>query len=312
MRILITGINGFVGTYLKRFLENKSYDVFGIDRHTEKKSIFKVDITQREKVFRVIKKIKPIKIFHLASQSSVQKSIRFPNLTERVNVIGTKNLFDACINAKIEPKILIVSSSEVYGNPKKSPIKEDAELMPLNNYAQSKVKQEKLSMDYFKEYGLNMIISRSFNHTGPGQMPGFVCSNFAKQIADIEKSNKTNKKSRTSVIKVGNLDISRDFSDVRDMVVAYDLALDKCKFGEVYNICSSKFYKISYILDTLLQMSNIPIGIKVEKKRFRKHNDPCIYGDNSKFCRQTKWIPKISLEKTLKDLLNFWRENRTN
>ena len=148
MRVLITGINGFVGTYLQRFLRRKSCDVYGIDRHFNHDKIFKADIRDKKRIFSIIKKIKPAKIFHLAAVSTVEKSLKFPKLTEDVNVKGTKNILDACIDSGINPKVLIVSSSEVYGNQNKFPIKENSKLNPLNPYAESRIKQEKLALEY--------------------------------------------------------------------------------------------------------------------------------------------------------------------
>ena len=303
MRVLITGINGFVGTYLQKFLGKKSYDVYGIDRYFNYDKIFKADIRDKKRIFNILKKIKPAKIFHLAALSSVEKSLKFPKLAKDVNVKGTKNIFDACIASNINPKILIVSSSEVYGNQKKFPIKEDSELNPLNPYAESRIEQEKLALEYFNKYGMNIIISRSFNHTGPSQSSSFVCSNFAKQIAEIENVFKK------PVIKAGNLDTVRDFSDVRDIIAAYDLALEKCRCGEIYNICSSKHYKISDILNIILGMSKLHIDVRIDKRKGRTHGIKISYGNNSKFCNETKWKPKINIEKTLEDLLEFWRLN---
>ena len=303
MRVLITGINGFVGTHLQRFLRRKSYDVYGIDRHFTYDKIFKADIRDKKRILNIIKKIKPAKVFHLAAVSTVEKSLKFPKLTEDVNVKGTQNILDACVASGINPKVLIVSSSEVYGNKKKFPIKEDSKLNPLNPYAETRIKQEKLALEYFNKYGINIVISRSFNHTGPGQSSSFVCSNFAKQIAEIQNGVKK------PVIEVGNLDTVRDFLDVRDIIVAYNLALDKCRFGEVYNICSSKHYKIGDILNIILGMSKRHIKVRINKQEDRSHDIKITYGDNSKFCNETKWKPKIGIEKTLKDLIEFWRLN---
>jgi len=301
MKILITGINGFVGTHLKKLLEEKSYDVYGIDKNSDKEDIFKADITDNKKVFDIIKKVKPEKIFHLAAQSSATKSFKFPKLTERVIVHGTKNIINACINSKISPKILIVSSSEVYGNQTKFPINEDSELKPLNPYAVFRIKQEELCINYFKNHGIKVVITRSFNHTGPGQNPSFICPHFARQIALIENGMKE------PVIEAGNLNTSRDFTDVRDIVVAYDLALEKCRFGEIYNICSSKAYKNVDLLNTLLKMSKIKVKIKIDKNRIRGIDMPFVQGDNTKFCKETDWKPKISIQQTLKDILEYWR-----
>lgn len=305
MRVLITGINGFVGTHLKEFLQKKSYDVYGIDRHLEQSNILKADVRDKKRMLYVVKNVKPDMIFHLAGQSSVKKSMVLPKLTEDTNVSGTKNLLDACVDAELNPKILVASSSEVYGIQKKFPINEEARLNPINFYAESRIRQEKLSMDYFRDYNMNIVITRAFTHTGPGQKPSFVCPNLAKQIAEIEK------KHRKPIVKVGNIKIRRDFTDVRDVVKAYNLTLEKCDFGQIYNICSGKSYSIKEVLDTLLCMSKIKIKVEIEKNRMRKSDVPIMIGDNSKFCNKTGWKPVILFSSTLKDILEFWRTTCT-
>lgn len=301
-KVLITGINGFAGTHLKNLLLKKSYDVYGISRHSDNEKTFEADVTDARAVTEAVKKSKPQKIFHLAGQSSVGKSLQFPEVTEKTSADGTRNIFDACLKNNMNPKILVVSSSEVYGKQEKFPVKEDAVPRPMTSYAKSKLNQEKICLDYFKKYGMNIVISRSFSHTGPGQKETFVCPNFAMQIAKIER------KMQNPIIKVGNLDVARDFSDVRDIVVAYGMALEKCKSGEIYNICSSKAYKIKELLNMMISMSNVKIKIDTEKNRLRGSDIPYAQGDNTKFCKQTGWKPKIKIEQTLKDLLDFSRD----
>ncbi|MBU0651031.1 GDP-mannose 4,6-dehydratase, partial [bacterium] len=205
---------------------------------------------------------------------------------------------------KIDPLIQIACSSEEYGLvlPSEVPIKETNPLRPLSPYAVSKVGQDMLSYQYFKSYGIKTVRTRGFNHTGPRRGDVFVCSDFAKQIVSIETGLKP------PVIEVGNLDAKRDFTDVRDMVKAYWLALEKGEPGEVYNIASGSCCTIREVLDKLLSMSKKNIDVVVAKERLRPSDVEILLGDNSKFCKQTGWKPQISFDETLKDLLNYWRD----
>ncbi|MCP3682746.1 MAG: NAD-dependent epimerase/dehydratase family protein [bacterium] len=305
MKSLITGVGGFVGPHLVNQLVSEGDTVFGFDRNkSEIKNCetYSCDITNKADVLDKIIKIKPDKIFHLAGQSSVEKSWDIPDITKKVNVEGTRILLDAVIRAKISPKILIVSSAEVYGSPKKTPIKETQPVNPESPYAESRVEQEKLAMEYYKK-GLHIIISRSFNHSGPNQPPVFVCSDFAKQIVEIERNN------QEPIMHVGNLDVKRDFTDVRDVVIAYSLALKKAPFGEIYNICSGNAHFIRELLGILISSSKMDIQVKQEEDRIREKDSPILEGDNSKFKAATNWKPKIQVESMLKDILEYWRNN---
>jgi len=305
MRAFVTGISGFVGAHLSEFLLSKNLEVSGIGT-SENPGISKearyqsVDILDSEKLKKIISETRPELIFHLAGISSVKKSYDQPELCKKINVAGTKNLLDAVIEAKINPKILVVGSAEVYGAPGSVPVKETADLNPRNPYAESKKEQEDLCRKYMEK--LKIIISRSFQHTGPGQKPLFATSDFAKQIAEIEKGLKE------PVIKVGNLEARRSFTDVRDMVKAYYLSLQKCTPSETYNICSGKVYSIREALDMLLSMSKVKIEVKIDPKKIRPNDIPVQVGNSTKFQSQTGWQPEIPFEKTLKDLLDFWRE----
>lgn len=300
MRALITGVNGFVGPYLKEHLLENNFEVYGTDISSGRDVDYKIDLLDSKEVEDLVLKTKPDFIFHLAAQSSVKLSWSKPKLTMEVNVNGTKNLLEAALKSNIKPNMLVVSSSEVYGIPKKIPITEEHELKAFNPYAESRLKQEEICEDYLKK-GLKVIISRSFSHTGPGQLPVFVIPDFAKQIAEIEKG------LREPVIDVGNLDVIRDFSDVRDIVRAYLSVIKKGKFGEIYNICSGKGTKLNDALNTLLSFSKKEIIVKVDKNKFRKSDLPVLVGDNSKLKKETGWHPKIPFEQTLKDTLNYWR-----
>ncbi|MFA6296297.1 MAG: GDP-mannose 4,6-dehydratase [Patescibacteria group bacterium] len=304
-KALITGISGFVGPYLAKELLKYKYEVFGIDRTgTSNKElvtskILKCDLLDKKNVFQVINKIKPDFVFHLAGFSSVKDSWDKPELCRKINVEGTKNLLDAIVKLNINPKILVITSAEVYGKPKVLPLKESFELHPESPYAKSRVEQEKLLLNY---KNLDWIVSRSFNHTGPGQQPIFVIPEFAKQLAEIKL-----KKSEPEIF-VGNLDAKRDFSDVRDVVAAYRILLEKGKSHETYNVCSGKSYVIKSLLSKMIKMSGKKVKVVIDKNKFRPVDIMDLKGDNKKF-RKLGFKFKYNIDKTLKDSLNWWIKN---
>ncbi len=303
MKALITGISGFVGKYLAEHLLRNGFGVYGIDRKgadIKGCSIKVCDILDKEKLAAVVESAKPDVIFHLAALSSVSKSFETAKETKRVNVEGTRNLLDAVVEARISPVILVISSLQIYGKPDELPITEESPLRPASPYAESKAEQEILCREYFEKKKLRIIISRSFNHTGPGQSAEFVWPSFARQIAEIEAG-------KRKEMKVGNLDVERDFSDVRDIARAYLLAVQKCKAGEIYNICSGKAYNIRKMLDVMKSFSTAKIKVAVDSLRVRKEDVPVLYGDNSKFIKATGWRPEMPFEKTLKDIIEYWR-----
>ena len=314
MKVLITGITGFVGSHLADYLLSLgSIEIHGIERwrsRTEniehirdKINLVGCDIRDSISVTETIGKIKPDKIFHLAAQSFVPSSWQAPQESLTTNIIGELNVFEAVRAVNINPVIQIAGSSEEYGLvlPDELPIKETNPLRPLSPYAVSKVGQDFLGYQYYKSYNMNIIRTRAFNHTGPRRGEVFASSNFAKQIVEIEKNK------REPVIFVGNLDARRDFSDVRDVVRAYWLATEKCLPGEVYNISSGKALSIKEMLDLLLKISKVKVEIKQDSARMRPSDVNVLLGDNTKFCKQTGWKPEIPFEQTLKDLLEYWR-----
>ncbi len=303
MKALVTGAEGFVGPYLLSFLQEQGLEVFGTYFEGQKtdKNFYNLDVTNKKSVNDIITQIKPDFLFHLAGFSSVKQSFENPELCKRINVEGTRNILDAVLNNKLKTKILIVSSAEVYGKPKFTPITEEHPLSANSPYGESRIMQEKLCGEYVKN-GLFIVISRSFNHTGPGQPDIFVIPSFAKQIALIEKG-------KQESIKVGDLDVIRDFSDVRDVVRAYYLALTKNKKCDVYNISSGKGYTLKELLDKMIVLSKSKIKIEKDKERIRKSEIPSLIGDNSKFSKATGWKQEIDIEKTLNDTLGYYREN---
>ncbi|MFH1409358.1 MAG: GDP-mannose 4,6-dehydratase [Nanoarchaeota archaeon] len=292
MKVIITGSSGFVGPWLRRAFSE--HDVVGIDRHDAEHVADILDFGEMKAVFS---QEKPEWVVHLAAQSSVARSWEHPEETMNVNVEGTRNVLDAAGDAKV----LVIGSAEVYGIPQILPITEDHTLTPISPYGQSRKAQEKLVQEYIHR-GKNIVISRSFSHTGPGQLPQFVCSEFAKAIAEIENGD------REEIIKTGDGSIKRDFTDVRDIVVAYRLALEKARPG-VYNICSGRSYSIRDILDRLLEHSSADVKIVEDETKIRKADIPDLCGDAGKFNKETGWKPEIRFSQTLKDLLEYWRQH---
>ena len=314
MRVLITGITGFAGSHLAEFLcRKKGVEIYGIERwrsrpenieHIKDKiNLHECDIRDASSVRKVITEIKPHRIFHLAAQSFVPASWTAPAETLTTNIIGQLNVFEAVRQTGINPMIQIAGSSEEYGIVKKNelPIKETNPLRPLSPYAVSKVGQDLLGYQYYMSYKLHIVRTRGFNHSGPRRGDVFVESSFARQIALIEKGKSP------PVIYVGNLNAKRDYTDVRDMVRGYWLALEKGSPGEVYNICSGKVYSVRDVLDMLLGFANVQPKVKHDPKRMRPSDVPILCGDNRKFAKETGWKNEIPFEVTLKDLLNYWR-----
>jgi len=310
----ITGITGFAGSHLAELLLKKGYEVHGlcrwrsrienIERIKNKLHLIEGDLLDLHSLQKAMMDVRPKLVFHLAAQSFVPASWTSPAVTLEINIVGSCNLFEAIRAAKIDPAIQIACSSEEYGlvKPEEIPIKETNPLRPLSPYAVSKLAMDYLGYQYFKSYGMRIVRTRGFNHTGPRRGEVFAESSFAKQIAEIEKGKKK------PVILVGNLEAKRDYTDVRDMVNGYFLAATKGKPGEVYNICSGKAVKIAEVLEILLKMSKAKAKVVQDPSRMRPSDVPILQGDCSKFKRKTGWKPKIPLQKTLKDLLNYWRE----
>lgn len=313
-KALITGITGFAGSYMAEFLLNKGFEVCGICRwrsnraniaHLNNKlKLIEADLLDAHSLESLMFEIRPDFIFHLAAQSFVPASWTSPAVTLETNIVGSANLFESVRRAQINPVIQIACSSEEYGlvNPKEIPLKETNPLRPLSPYAVSKVAMDYLGYQYFKSYGTKIVRTRGFNHTGPRRGDVFAESSFAKQIAEIEKGK------REPVIYVGNLETQRDYTDVRDMVKGYFLAVTKGEPGEVYNICSGKAWRISEVLDYLLAISKVKVTLKQDPARMRPSDVPILLGNNTKFRRQTGWKPEIPLKQTFSDLLDYWRE----
>jgi GDP-4-dehydro-6-deoxy-D-mannose reductase len=314
-KVLITGITGFAGSYLaQHLLLAKKYDISGtylfdksldnVEYAKNKLNLIKADLSEEKSVFKIIKDVTPDIIFHLAALTSPADSFKNPIATLTSNISLQVNLLEAVRKYDLSnTKILIVSSADIYGRVAKEnlPINEETPLMPTSPYSVSKIAQDFLGLTYFLTYKLNIIRVRPFNHIGPRQSPNFVVSSFAKQIAEIEKGK------RESILHVGNLETKRDFTNVKDMVRAYALAIEKGKYGETYNIGSGISYKISDILNKLVSMSKASIKIKKDETLFRPNDNPDLICDARKFIELTDWKPQISIETTLKETLDYWR-----
>lgn len=316
MNVLITGITGFAGSHLAEYIlaRHPGVKVAGLVRWRSRMDnilgiLDKIELHEGDlKDFVSLKKcladIRPDYIFHLAAQSFVPTSWRLPAETLAINTIGQVNLFEAVLDLKMNPKIQVAGSSEEYGhvNSDEVPMKETNPLRPLSPYAVSKVAQDMLGYQYHQSYGLRVVRTRGFNHTGPRRGEVFVTSTFAKQIAEVEKGR------RPPVIHVGNLEAKRDFTDVRDMVRAYWLALEKGKEGEVYNLGTGKAVTMKEVLDRLLGLSKVKVKVEVDPARLRPSDVPILEPDCSKFVKLTGWRPEIPFDQTLRDLLDYWRE----
>ncbi|MBN1272025.1 MAG: GDP-mannose 4,6-dehydratase [Candidatus Aminicenantes bacterium] len=316
MRVLITGITGFAGSHLAdNILEHHpDVEVFGLIRwrsrlenilHIQKKiGLYEADLKDSVSLRKSLEKIRPDRIFHLAAQSYVPASWKCPAETLSINAIGQNHLFETVLHLGLNVKIQIAGSSEEYGLvlPDEIPIKETNPLRPLSPYAVSKVTQDLMAYQYFMSYGLHVVRTRGFNHTGPRRGEVFICSNFAKQIAEIEKNK------REPVLNVGNLEAKRDFTDVRDTVRAYWLALDKGQPGDVYNIGTGTAYTGQEVVDKLLSKSKVKVKVEMDSERLRPSDVPVLQADCSKFVKLTGWKPEVPFDKSLEDLLDYWRE----
>jgi len=313
-RVLVTGVTGFAGSHLVDYmLTRNDCEIFGIQRwrsplenveHIKDKfTLVECDLRDASSTRDTLERIRPDWIFHLAAQSFVPTSWSAPTESLTTNVLGELNLFEAVRRIGLTCRIQLACSSEEYGMvfPDELPIKETNPLRPLSPYAVSKVAQDMLGYQYWMSWKVDCVRTRGFTHEGPRRGPVFVASDFAKQIADIEKGRKE------PVLHVGNLEAKRDFTDVRDMVRGYWLALEKCEPGEVYNLCSGKAYSIQQVLDLLLGMTKARIEVRQDRLRLRPSDVPVLLGDRTKFTKATGWEPTIPFEQTLRDMLDFWR-----
>ena len=293
MKALLTGASGFVGRVLHDHLIDSGDQVVALSRSTDG-----LDLTNREATKAAFASHDVDVVYHLAAQSHVGRSWDDPIDTLRANVEGTQNVLDAAHLAPGQPRVLVVSSAEVYGSvdPSELPITEEAPFRPNNPYAASKVAADALALQAWLGREQDVIRLRAFNHIGPGQSPSFVCASLAHQIAQAEKDGEAS-------ISVGNLAARRDFSDVRDVVAAYRLVAESGASGAVYNVCSGVDRAISDLAEGLLALSSGDLTLVVDPDRVRPVDTPVVRGDNSLLVQATGWSPKFSLEATLADVL---------
>lgn len=308
--ILITGLDGFVGSYLNELL-HQQYPQFKIQGTFLYQSpnfntptiCHKCDLLNRSEIFELVKQIKPKKVFHLAGVAYVPDAEDNPTISLEVNGIGSFNLFDALAQNVPDTRIITVSSSNVYGKQYfNQNLIESVPIEPHNIYGLSKAVMEQFANYFYREKKLSVIVMRAFNHIGPRQSDKFVVSNFAKQIAEIEKQQKPPK------IYVGDLSVVRDFTDVRDIVYGYYLAMENGQSGDVYNICRGKGYDIQSLLEKLLEFSSLKIEICQDPQRLRNSEIPYLVGSHDKLRASTGWVPQYDILDTLKDILEYWRD----
>ncbi len=313
MKILITGVTGFVGRHLVEHIQSEVPDaeIWGLvweeDPAQVPVAVHPVtgDLTLPSSLARGVEQVRPDVVLHLAGATSVASSWQQPNRSFQVNAIGTLNLLEALRSLEIDPTVVIATSAEIYGAVAKEdqPISEGSPLNPISPYATSKAAQDLIAAQYHRGFKLRTIRLRLFPHTGPGRPPQFAASGFARQIARIERG------LDPPVMAVGNLGSIRDFTDVRDIARAYWAAAVRGQPGEAYNVGSGHGVSIREVLDHLINLSDAKIEIRVDPERLRPADIDCLVADSSLFAETTGWKPAVPLEQTLADLLEWWRAN---
>ena len=303
MKALITGSEGFVGRYLRTELEAHGYTVTGLDLQAGPKTL-SVDLLDADATLDAVRATVPEVIFHLAGQANVGISWRIPGKTIELNEIAAVNLLEAVRTVCPECAVVLVGSSDQYGSLREAgaSVSEETKMQPMNPYAISKAAQEQLGMAYAKSYGLRVCMTRSFNHGGAGQRPGFMIPDFASGIVRVERG-------EADAVSVGNLTSRRDFTHVKDVVKAYRLIAEKGKPGEVYNIGSGVTYSAQEVLDKLIGMAKCPVTVRQDPARMRPSDTPVICCDNRKLKKDTGWEPELGMEEILKETLEWYRSN---
>ncbi|MCS7178119.1 MAG: GDP-mannose 4,6-dehydratase [Anaerolineae bacterium] len=312
MRALITGAGGFVGGHLCQYLlACTDWELWGTVYPEpveglppqSRVSLIHLDLRDGARVAELMADFRPDVVFHLAAQSYVPTSFSDPWETLENNLRAQLNVLEGVRQAGLSARVIVIGSNEEYGwpRPEDLPLTEESPLRPVNPYAVSKVGQDFLGLQYHLAYGMDVVRLRPFNHTGPGQSPRFVVPAFARQIARIEAG------LQEPIVRVGNLDVARDFTDVRDIVRAYYLAATKADAGEVYNLASGVARPIRWILETLLSFTDAEVRVEVDPALYRPADAPVIYGSAEKFRHCTGWEPQIPFEQTLRDTLQYWR-----
>jgi len=303
--VLITGATGFAGSHLVELLAGTGR-VAGWGRSAPRPELARlaewtaIDLLDRENVQREIASLRPATIFHLAGSPQVAESWHDSTTPLAGNVLATAHLFDAIRHARLRCRVLVAGSATVYA-PSESPLKESDPLTPTNPYALSKLAQEQLALRAASEDGLEVVMVRAFNHTGPRQVPTFVAPSMARQIALIESGR------LEPVMRVGNLQSLRDFLDVRDIVRAYTSLMERGKAGEIYNVGSGTGRSIQSLLDALRSRSRVQVDVETDPARFRPIENMAVIANTDRLREQTGWQPEISFDSMLDHLLSYWR-----
>ena len=313
MKVLITGITGFAGKHLAEFLRSEGVEVSGLDlqpappEFTQRSSeappaVHCCDLADAGRVAEVLGEERPDAVVHLAARAQVAGAWENAAAIMQSNAVCTQSLMQAIHETVPQARVLLISSSEVYGKvpPEQMPIGEAAPLKPNNPYSASKAAQEFIGLQYFHAFGAPVIIARPFNHIGPGQAPQFLVSAIAKRIVEAQKAG-------AGHIEVGNLDAVRDFLDVRDVVRAYVDLAERGTSGEVYNIASGVGNRVSDVVQRMIELAEAAVEVVVSPELVRTIEVPELVGDRSKITREVGFDPAFSLDATLRDVLEFWR-----
>jgi GDP-4-dehydro-6-deoxy-D-mannose reductase len=294
VRVLVTGSKGFVGTWLVAHLESCGDQVTGLDTD--------VDVTDRGAVLNAVVTSRPDAVCHLAAQTSVATSWTERSATYHVNLMGALHVLDAAAQCPRPPRVLLVGSAEVYGRVTTAdlPVGEDHPFAPVSPYAASKAAAEMVGLQAWLGGSLEVVRARPFNHTGPGQRPDFVVPALAKQVAAAVAAG-------GGSLHAGNLDVKRDITDVRDVVRAYRLLLERGAPGEAYNVCRGTAVSVAELAERLLALAGVTLAVVVDPERLRPVDVPELRGDPTKLTKATGWVPQVPIDETLADVLAYWQ-----
>jgi len=319
VRALVTGVAGFAGSHLAELLISRGTEVYGLvvpggslenldgirkdPTRADKLHLIEADIVHEEQLVRVIADARPEQVYHLAAVSSVRRSLEDPGEAFQVNVVGTRNLLEAIRRARTNSRVLVVSSAEAYGESANlpRPLREEDQLLPVSPYGASKAAAEAVAWRYWNDYGLHIVRVRPFPHTGPRHSPQFVFPDWARQLAEAEAG------LRPPRLHVGDLGVRRDLSDVRDVVAAYVLALERGARGCVYNVCSGRVYTLREVLGALIALTHLDVEVVSERERMRVQDLKALTGTAQALYVSTGWQATTPLGRTLEDLLSYWR-----
>jgi GDP-4-dehydro-6-deoxy-D-mannose reductase len=308
MRVLVTGATGFVGQHLVRLLLSRGHTVFATYLSAPAEwefaaELVSCDVRNADSVRRIVAETRPHNVYHLAAQSSPSQSLEQARDVYDSNFWGTYNLLDSARQVAPKARILVVGSGQCYGEVRsRKPLAESAVLSPRNPYALSKAAADMLGGQYYFGFGLHVILARPFNHTGPGQQAGFVCSDYARRIVDIELGNER------PVLRIHDSGARRDFTDVRDVVRAYELLIEKGQPGEAYNVASGRTITVRQIVSILVSFCSRPIQISEKHDDVVPGNIANLYGSPRKLCRATGWKPRYNMRQTLRELFEYWKQ----